>query len=74
MYNGVAVTVVGSANKVQESNGIGGRLWATVSPIHKDQIDVSNIISSSLIDNTAAIADILNNSNTELGQTGVIER
>ena len=72
-YNGVAVTVVGAANKVQESNGaLVAGYGNSVTNSYKDQIDVSNIVSSSLIDNTAAIADILNNSNTELGQTGVI--
>ena len=73
MYNGVAVTVVGSANKVQESNGaLVAGYGNSVTNSYKDQIDVSSIVSSSLIDNTAAIADILNNSKTELGQTGVI--
>ena len=72
-YNGVAVTVVGAANKVKESNGaLVAGYGNSVTNSYKDKIDVSGIVSSSLIDNTAAIADILNSSNTELGQTGVI--
>ncbi len=72
-FNGVAVTVVGAANKVKESNGafIAG-YGNSVTNSYKDSIDVSGIVSSSLVDNTAALADILADSKTELGQTGVI--
>ena len=68
-FNSVAVTVVGSANQVQESNGafVAG-YGNNVTNSYKGDINVSLMTDAS----SASIAKILNDPKTELGQIGVI--
>ena len=68
-FNSVAVTVVGSANEVQESNGafVAG-YGNNVTNSYKGDINVSLMTDAS----SSSIAKILNDPKTELGQIGVI--
>src|SRR5690606_19826794 len=69
-FSGVAVTVTGSANEVQDSNGafVAG-YGNTVTNSYDDQINTSGILESI---NAGDIAALIRNDATKLGQVGVI--
>ncbi|SNR98227.1 Head domain of trimeric autotransporter adhesin, partial [Methylobacillus rhizosphaerae] len=69
-FSGVAVTVTGSANNVQDSNGaLVAGYGNTITNSYDDQINVSGIHESI---NPNAISDLIRNNDTKLGQVGVI--
>ncbi|RGE47100.1 hypothetical protein DZC30_01535 [Comamonas testosteroni] len=68
-YNSVAVSVFGSANNVQESNGVMVNGYGnTIKNSYNGQINLSGVIDG----NSSTIADLVKDPKTQLGQVGVI--
>lgn len=69
VYNSIAVSVVGSANTVTESNGVFiGGYGNTVNKAYDSKLDLNFVTDSS----SASIANLVKDPNTALGQVGVI--